>query len=47
MAKSLQKTDEHYKQNIHLIAIPNNSYDEIILKLSHSYDNITYRKQYL
>ena len=47
MVKSLQKTDEHYKQNIHLIAIPNNSYDEMILKLPHSYDYITYRKQYL
>ena len=47
MVKSLEKTDEHYKQNIHLIAIPNNSYDEIILELSHAYDYKAYRNQYL
>ena len=39
--------DEHYKQNIHLIIMPNNPYDEIILELSHVYEYKTYRNQYL
>ena len=29
-AELLFKAKKHYKQNIHLIAIPNNSYDKII-----------------
>ena len=40
MVKLLFKADKYYKQNIHLIVIPNNSYDEIILELSHVYDNV-------
>ena len=38
MIKLLFKAKKHYKQNIHLIAIPKNSYDEIILELSHIHD---------
>jgi len=30
---------EHYKKNIHLIAISNNSYDEIILEFSLPHDD--------
>ena len=47
MVKLLFKTEKHYKQNIHLIVIPNNSYDEIILELSHVFEHKTYRNQYL
>ncbi len=38
MVKLLFKAEKHYKQNIHLIVTPNNSYDEIIIELSHAYD---------
>ena len=44
MVKLLEKTEEHYKQNIHLIAMLNNSYNEIILEKPHIND---YRNQYL
>ena len=47
MVKLLFEAEEHYKQNIHLIVMPNNSYNEIILELSHVYQHRAYRNQYL
>ena len=47
MVKLLSKAAQHCKQNIDLIATLNNSYNEIILELSHNIDDKTYRNQYL
>ncbi len=38
MVKLLFAAEKHYKQNIHLIVMPNNFYDEIILELLHVCD---------